>query len=157
MKVFSAFLPDEAATTQVASDLVPTDLSRLSGLTLALRGELGVGKTSFCRGLLRALGHEGAVKSPTFTLVEPYFLAGLDVFHFDLYRLTSAEELEYIGVDDYFSSAALCLIEWPDRGAGRLPAADLCVYLSIQDSGRRLRLAANSARGADLLGELRWQ
>jgi tRNA threonylcarbamoyladenosine biosynthesis protein TsaE len=97
---------------------------------LFLYGELGAGKTTLVRGLLRAASHHGAVKSPTYTLVEEYEVNGRRLFHFDLYRLKDPEELEWMGMDDYLSQNALCCIEWPEMGAGFLPTADLEVRLN---------------------------
>ena len=117
-------LPDEAATVALAERLAPL-IARLN--IVYLQGDLGAGKTCFVRALLRALGHEGRVRSPTYTLVEPYEIGGRSVFHFDLYRLADPEELAYLGFEDYLGSGALCLIEWPARGEGMLPPADLDV------------------------------
>jgi tRNA threonylcarbamoyladenosine biosynthesis protein TsaE len=116
-----------------------------------LRGDLGAGKTTLCRGIIRAMGHVGAVKSPTFTLVEPYSFSGGQVYHFDLYRLNDPDELEYIGVDDYFNSGALCLVEWPEKAAGNLPPGDLDIELLVEGRKRTAILGAASEYGSKVL------
>lgn len=121
---------------------------------LHLDGELGAGKTTLTRGILRAYGHRGAVKSPTYTLVEPYELASARVHHFDLYRLGDPEELEFIGGRDLLAEDALCVIEWPARGEGWLPTPDLVVRLEVADNGRRACLTAHSDHGRRVLARL---
>ena len=121
------------------------------GALITLQGELGTGKTTLVRGLLHGLGHQGKVKSPTYTLVEPYELGERRVYHFDLYRLAAAEELDDIGLRDYLDAEALCLVEWPERGAARLPVSDLQVVLNYAGTARTVSLAAHSARGQSLL------
>lgn len=105
-----------------------------------LVGNLGAGKTTLVRGILRAAGHTGAVKSPTFTLVEEYLIKGRKFCHFDLYRLADPEELEWIGIRDYFEEETICLIEWPDLGRGFLPEPDIIIKLTTHDDGRQLEL-----------------
>jgi tRNA threonylcarbamoyladenosine biosynthesis protein TsaE len=141
-------LKDEAATLLLAQQLA-RHIS--GGLTIFLHGELGAGKTTFSRGLINSLGHKGNVKSPTYTLVEPYQLAQLVVYHFDLYRLRDSEELEFMGIRDYFRADSLCLIEWPQRGAGYLPVADLDIHLIFEQEHRRAELTANTAAGHRIL------
>ncbi|MEO5573296.1 MAG: tRNA (adenosine(37)-N6)-threonylcarbamoyltransferase complex ATPase subunit type 1 TsaE [Gammaproteobacteria bacterium] len=125
-----------------------------SGGRIYLQGELGAGKTTLVRGLLHALGHRGPVKSPTFTLVEPYELGGLFIYHFDLYRVTALEELEAIGLRDYFEPGNLCLVEWPERGAGLLPGADLGIEIIYALPGRQVSLKAETAVGTAMLMSL---
>lgn len=122
-----------------------------AGDVVFLRGDLGAGKTAFAAGALRALGYRGAVKSPTFTLVEPYELAAFTLYHFDLYRLQDAAELELLGVRDYFAGEAVCLVEWPERGTGVLPPPDIDIAIVSNGDRRTLSMTAVSPRGEAVL------
>ncbi len=120
-----------------------------------LEGDLGSGKTTFTRGLIRELGHQGAVKSPTYTLVEPYVFDQQTIYHFDLYRLADPEELEMIGIRDYFNEGALCLIEWPTKGQGFLPEPDLRLTFTLAEpEGRHLLVEALTPLGQQALAAL---
>lgn len=122
-----------------------------AGGLIFLQGNLGAGKTTLVRGLLRALGYDGKVKSPTYTLLEDYEVAGRHICHMDLYRLMDAEELEWLGIRDVFNKETLCLVEWPDKGQGVLPAADLRVEIDYNGEGRMVRLCAESDLGNEIL------
>lgn len=121
---------------------------------LYLHGALGTGKTTLVRGILRALGHVGLVKSPTFTLVEPYSFDGLIVYHIDLYRVSDPEELEFLGFRDYLESESVCLVEWAERGVEKLPPPDLDVTIQNVDDTRTVELESYSDRGTELLSGL---
>jgi tRNA threonylcarbamoyladenosine biosynthesis protein TsaE len=137
-------LADEAATLDFGSRLFPL---LQPGMLVFLRGDLGAGKTTLVRGCLRAAGHAGKVKSPTYTLVEEYRLEPFTLFHFDLYRIHDPEELEWMGIRDYLSAHSLCFVEWPERAGGLLPKPDLEIALSSDGDGRRLQLQAYGTRG----------
>lgn len=112
-----------------------------------LEGNLGAGKTTLVRGFVQACGHAGVVKSPTYTLVEPYVMGDTTIYHFDLYRLNDPQELEFIGAREMFGASAICLVEWPDKGAGELPPADLTIRLQVQGPSRQLKFLAGTPLG----------
>jgi tRNA threonylcarbamoyladenosine biosynthesis protein TsaE len=122
---------------------------------LGLSGDLGAGKTTLVGGLLAALGHEGPVRSPTYTLIEPYLLAGRDVYHCDLYRLRDPEELEDLGLRELLAGSSVLLVEWPERAGERLHVPDLQLHLEYTDAGRRVAVAASSEAGWQVLTALR--
>jgi tRNA threonylcarbamoyladenosine biosynthesis protein TsaE len=137
----STFLADEAATL-VFGERLATRLP--AAAVVFLRGDLGAGKTTLVRGILRGLNHAGSVKSPTYTLLEPYDLPSTVVYHFDFYRIVGSEELEFIGIDELIESAALKLIEWPERVEDRLPPPDVEVRMQIEGEGRRVEVSVRS-------------
>ena len=160
--LLSYSLADEAATIDLGGGLTRAieTVGLGDGLNIHLLGDLGAGKTTFSRGVVRAFGHQGAVKSPTYTLVEPYEIA-IDgdvirrVYHFDLYRLSDPAELEFLGLDDYFNSSSLCLIEWPERGVGFMPQADIEIHLvELSSKARQFNFAALTVRGEQVLRAL---
>lgn len=144
-------LPDEAATQLVGERLAP---ALQPGMVVFLEGDLGVGKTTLSRALIRALGHAGAVKSPTYSLVEVYVISSLYLYHFDFYRFESPEEFLDAGFDEYFNDTALCLVEWPERAQGCLPPADLRLRLYHAGVGRVLEAVADSPKGQACLDAL---
>ena len=147
------FLKDEAETLHLGALIA--QYCPQQQFTIHLEGDLGAGKTTLTRGLLRKMGHKGNVKSPTYTLVEHYELSDLSgtrrpVFHFDLYRLSDPEELDYLGLDDYLSQNSLCLIEWASQGESYLPQADLILTLSYEGHARIAQLDAHSPAAKQL-------
>ena len=125
------------------------------GCVVYLQGPLGAGKTTLVRGLLRAMGHTGIVKSPTFTLVESYSPGSFDIHHFDLYRLNDPEELEHIGIRDYLSGHSIYIVEWPERGTGFLPPADIQINILYDESARKVSIKSASEIGCALLNKLK--
>lgn len=124
------------------------------GLKVWLLGNLGSGKTTLTRGVLRALGHEGKVKSPTYTLIEPYVVSRLDLYHFDFYRLNSPEEYLDAGLDEYFSGQGVCIVEWPQHATPYLAAPDLSIFLEPDGSGRRADIRGTTDKGRTCVSQL---
>ena len=124
-------------------------------LLILLNGDLGAGKTTLSRGILTGLGHLGAVKSPTYTIVEPYDLEIGKVFHFDLYRLMDQEELHDIGFNDYLSEAQLCMVEWPDKGGSLVPKADISLQINSNGFGREVILIPKTSLGSQCVNALK--
>ncbi len=148
----SLYLPDEAATIEFADRLHARLPADIAGWTILLDGELGTGKSTLARALIRAMGHLGTVPSPTYTLVELYTLSRGNVYHVDLYRISAEEELRYLGwneLEDGFR-----LVEWPDRAPALAAGADLRLQLSYENEGRRLELTGLSERGEALARQL---
>ena len=131
------YLNSTEETEQFGADLFK---SLPSKCLIFLYGDLGAGKTTMARGFLRAAGYNGTVKSPTYTLVEEYPISDSKIFHFDLYRVVDSEELEWIGIRDYFDQDSICFIEWPDKGKGFLPKPDRVITLKTQGLGRSVVL-----------------
>lgn len=145
-------LEDPAATDACGRRIALAVLAaRPPSLMVFLEGDLGAGKTTFARGFLAGLGHQGRVPSPTYTLVEPYVLCGYRVYHIDLYRIRDPAELDDLGLSELLSEGALALIEWPDHGTGHVPPADVRLRLDLAPAGRALTAHGLSARGCELL------
>jgi tRNA threonylcarbamoyladenosine biosynthesis protein TsaE len=155
MQHFKAQLHDEAGTAALGASL---SRALAPGLTIYLHGDLGAGKTALTRALLHAAGHAGHVKSPTYTLAEPYTVvingSPVDIIHFDLYRMASPEEFLDAGFREYFNDDSICIVEWPEKGAPVLPPPDIGVYLSIAGHGRDVELQALSDQGFKCLDRL---
>ena len=150
MKI-TQFLREESETLGWAENM-----ARLAKypLVIFLQGDLGAGKTTFSRGFLRGLGFVGRVKSPTYTLVESYAFDHFSLHHFDFYRVNDPHELEWMGIQDYFTPEAICLIEWPERGQSFLPQPDLICHLSQYERGREIKITAPSLKGESILKRL---
>jgi tRNA threonylcarbamoyladenosine biosynthesis protein TsaE len=155
MRHFTVHLNDETGTAALGAALAR---ALAPGLTIYLHGDLGAGKTALTRALLHAAGHAGHVKSPTYTLVEPYTIAiggrPLDVLHFDLYRMASPEEFLDAGFREHFNHQNICIIEWPEKAGSLLPAPDINLTLTISGHGRHVELEALSEQGSHCLDRL---
>ena len=147
----SVFLADEAATLALGARLARV---LEPGLYVALSGDLGSGKTTLTRGILRGMGYQGKVKSPTYTLVELYNLPKLDLYHFDFYRFNDPQEWLDAGFRDHFEPRNLCLVEWPERVRDLLPAPDMRISLTVEAGGRRARIATETEHGKRCLERL---
>ncbi|PCI76976.1 MAG: tRNA (adenosine(37)-N6)-threonylcarbamoyltransferase complex ATPase subunit type 1 TsaE [SAR86 cluster bacterium] len=157
-----ATLKDEAATLEFGARLAVATFQKVNvgelssesrgiphlGGMIHLQGDLGAGKTTLTRGIMRGFGYTGAVKSPTYTLVEPYEFELCNIYHFDLYRLSDPEEVAYLGTDEYFAESNLCLVEWAEKGAKWLPQADLVIDIADEGTGRRLTCQSLTEKGA---------
>lgn len=146
-------MPDAAATAALGTALAA---GAGPGRVLHLRGDLGAGKTTLVRGLLRGLGYAGRVKSPTYTLVEPYALSSLHFYHFDFYRFKDRSEWLSSGFREYFNPQSLCVVEWPEKAGDLLGAPDIGVSLQFSGEARKASLQARTAAGASWLSSLRW-
>ena len=148
---FKSHLSDDIATVTMGNRIAAIIEQ---GAVIYLHGDLGAGKTTFTRGVVQGFGHTGKVKSPTYTLVEPYELERANVYHFDLYRLGDPEELEYMGIRDYFSAQAICVVEWPEKGGEFIPVPDLNITLSYVGDERNIVINSASERGSVIIEKL---
>jgi tRNA threonylcarbamoyladenosine biosynthesis protein TsaE len=152
---FKALLKNEAATDALGKCLAR---QLIAGLVVYLHGDLGAGKTALTRALLHAAGYVGHVKSPTYTLAEPYEIQlaaqTVTLMHFDLYRMTSPEEFLEAGFRDVFNYSTICVVEWPENGESVLPLPDLDIYLTVSGTGRQVELCARSERGSSCVQQL---
>lgn len=155
MQHWRIHLNDEEGTQALGAALARV---LIPGLSISLYGELGAGKTSLTRALLHAAGHQGRVKSPTYTLLEPYVITlndqTIELLHFDLYRMNTSEEFTDAGFRDYFDSSRICIVEWPERAENLLPTPDVDIFLTVEEHGRGVELRANSDQGASCLKQL---
>ncbi|ATC93442.1 tRNA threonylcarbamoyladenosine biosynthesis protein TsaE [Pseudoalteromonas tunicata] len=149
--MFEKKLENELATVAMGNALAEVIKS---GAVIFLHGDLGAGKTTLTRGIIQGFGHQGKVKSPTYTIVEPYELAAQQIYHFDLYRLADPEELEFMGIRDYFASNAICLIEWPEKGGMLLAEPDLDITLEYVDEQRKISIIGRTTKGISIVDQL---
>ena len=156
MTELTQYIPDEGTMFRFGKKLaeVLVKQPKDNAIVLYFNGDLGAGKTTLTRGMVQGLGYQGYVKSPTYTLVEEYSIAGKMIYHFDLYRLADPEELEFMGIRDYFSQNCICLIEWAEKDEGILPEADLLVNNDYYDDARNITLIAQNSLGEHILTQL---
>ncbi|MFU2135756.1 tRNA (adenosine(37)-N6)-threonylcarbamoyltransferase complex ATPase subunit type 1 TsaE [Gallibacterium anatis] len=149
------FLANEEATIALGQKLSRFLLTPTQNFVIYLNGQLGAGKTTLTRSIIQAMGYQGNVKSPTYALVEEYHLPQKNIYHFDLYRLSDPEELEFIGFRDYFRENALCLLEWAEKGGDIIPQPDLLINIEYQEQARQITLIANSNIAAQMICALK--
>lgn len=154
----ATFLQEPSSSAETGSTDGDTDYSNSGqsslGAVIHLQGDLGAGKTTLTRGILRGYGYAGAVKSPTYTLVEPYEFDLCNIYHFDLYRLADAEEVSYLGADEYFLDRNLCVVEWPEKGADFIPSPDLTIVLQGTGTARHLSCQTKTEKGQTIAKRL---
>ena len=150
-------LSSEQETETFASSVARSCQQVVSSLNIHLLGDLGAGKTCFSRGFIQALGYSGRVKSPTYTLVEPYEVGNWFINHFDLYRLADPEELEFIGIRDYSANNTINLVEWPSKGEGMLPPADIEISIEFTEQGRNIVVKGLTDSGNSVIRQLQEQ
>ena len=156
MTEFTQYIPDEGTMLRFGKKLaeVLVKQPKDNAIVLYFNGDLGAGKTTLTRGMVQGLGYQGNVKSPTYTLVEEYSIAGKMIYHFDLYRLADPEELEFMGIRDYFADNTICLIEWAEKGADLLSPPDLLVNIGYAENARNIELVAQSTMGQQIIQQL---
>jgi tRNA threonylcarbamoyladenosine biosynthesis protein TsaE len=150
--LLTRYLPEEPNTLAFGAELAR---HLQPGMVVYLSGELGAGKTTLARGILRGLGYAGRVKSPSYALVEPYKLSRLYLYHFDFYRFASPQELGEAGFKEHFNPDSVCLVEWPENAAGLLPAADIRSTMKVAGSGRELEIDADTETGRRCVEQLK--
>ncbi len=151
MTTWHKYIPDDQAMRALGARLAALCPARI---LIYLDGDLGAGKSTLARGFINGRGYSGHVKSPTYTLVESYQTVSGSIYHLDLYRLSDAEELEFIGIREFFADGVACLVEWPDKGQGILPQPDLRVHIDHVGQGREITIEAINQRSEDIINKL---